>query len=84
MQRYTASSHFSDGVGLHFVLRLTADLMRYAGYGPPEISLVFCISRTAAQYSFHQLFSIISDCREKTAHAALLFPEVSSSKREYA
>jgi len=35
-----ASSDFSDGVGLHFALRLIADLTLGVDYRPPEISLV--------------------------------------------
>ena len=45
-------------------------------------SLLRLISKTAARYSCHQLFSIILDSQEKAAHAALLLlTEVSSSKR---
>ena len=44
-------------------------------------SVVRLISKTAARYSCHQLFLIRLDSREKTAHAALLFSEVSSSER---
>jgi hypothetical protein len=40
---YTASSHFSDGVDLHFASRLMADLTLAVDYRLPEISLVFCI-----------------------------------------
>lgn len=44
-------------------------------------TLLRLISKTAPRYNCHQLFPIISDSSEMPAHAALLFSEVSSSKR---